>query len=144
MQLRHPISARPLKPHHHDDIARERSSLERLDDLFLIIEHSRRRFDDAILRLHSRHFDDRPPEVAANNLQSTIRTERLTHRPQHGQVATDLRQISPGNLPVIREVRLLSVRRQPLPGDSLDILVKQPGSREAPRIRKPIPPAAWK
>ena len=59
VQLRHAVRARALMADDDHDIARELAGLERLHHVVLIVEHARRRFDDAMLRLHGGNLDHR-------------------------------------------------------------------------------------
>ncbi len=72
MQLRHAVGARTLIANDDHAIARQLAGLECLDHIFLIVEHARWRFDNAMLGLDRRGLDHAAPQVPAQHLQPAI------------------------------------------------------------------------
>ena len=80
MQFRHAVAARPLETHHGNEIALQLAGLERLDQLQLILEYQRRRFNYLMLRRHRGHLHHATTEIALHQAQSAFCRERLRYR----------------------------------------------------------------
>ncbi len=75
VQFRHAVRARPLKPHHGDEIAIEFAALERGNEFFLFVKHDRRRFDDAMRGLDRGSLHHGAAEIAFQQADAAFAIE---------------------------------------------------------------------
>ncbi len=120
MQLRHSVGAGPLVTHDDHDIACQLTRLERLEHSVLRVEYSCGSFDDTMSALHSRNLDHRPAEVATQQLEASVGTERVVHRAQYIRVAAD-RWCLPPRESFGRQPRFLRVAIHPAARNCLHI-----------------------
>src|SRR5450631_2211771 len=109
MKLGHAVGARPLEPHHRHAIARQLSRLERCDDILLIVENNRWRFDHMMLRFHGGSLDDRPTEISGQQSKTTVIAERIIRGTQYVQITARRRRRAPRQTTVL-EPRLERIR----------------------------------
>ncbi len=129
VQLGHAIAARPLEAHHGDEIALQLARLEGIGQLFLILEHLGRRFDDLMFRSHGGHFHHATAQVAFHDPQTTFRRERTGNRAQDIFIEAFERPFTPDQFAVFQE-RLLGVAAQAITGHGVDVFVQQTGSQQ--------------
>src|SRR3546814_3268629 len=76
VQCRHAIGARPLVANHRDEVTMQFAALERIKHFILSVEDDRRGFDAAMFGSDCGYLDHRATEIAGQQAQTTVGTER--------------------------------------------------------------------
>ena len=98
VQLGHAVGARTLKAHDRHEVTFQRALVEGCKQFLLGLENQRRRLGDVSVCGHSRHLDHGPAEVADEQLQAALRTERRRGGSHHRVVDRRRWQIMPDEL----------------------------------------------
>ena len=144
VQLRHADRLRPLKAHHRDEVAVEFAGPEGRMQLLLAVEHPRRRLDHVPFGRDRRGLDDRPSR--ADPRAPASRRSAGTGRPRRA-IRCDRRTRAgaarPGHGAFVVEMRLHRIVARRSPQTVCASPCRSPAPRSS-RIRRPMPPAAWK
>ena len=129
VQFRHTDRLRPLIANHSDEVAFQITALERSRQIVLIFKHNRFGLDHTVLWCNSGNLDHTTPQVAFQEFQAAVFTERFRHRAQHGFIQRSPGSISPHQLAIIEE-RFPGIARQAMPHHRHHVFVQVTTSQQ--------------
>ena len=79
MQLRHAVGLGALPLDHHHAVLIQLTTGKELIELVLIVDNHSRCFHHSVLLLHRRNLDNRPAQIALEQLKTAVALKRLDH-----------------------------------------------------------------